>query len=283
MKSFFKTGKFKALLAVFLVLLGVMIYSASSHGFAGIPSQIVNFVTTPFQKIGSGIYSAADGFFSWIGGINYLWDENDELKKENDELKKSLIDYDNLKRENDHFREYLGIAKENPNMTFVSSFVIGRDSQDKYGSFTIDKGSRDGVSPGDPVITSQGLVGRVWEVSYSSSKVSTILDDSINVGVMVSSTRDTGIVNGDLSLAEKQMTKLMYLNRSSGAKEGDLLTTTGISGIYPKGLIVGKIKEIHTEVHGKSLYAIVEPVVSPASIKDVFVITSFDGEIDKNK
>lgn len=282
MRDYFKSGKFKALVAVCLVLVGFMIYAATSEGYAGVPSQIVNTILYPFQKVGSAISSAADDFFTWIGGINYLWDENEALKQENSELRQQMIDYEELQRQNQQYEQLLGIKENNQQITAMEpAFVIGRDAQDQYGSFTIDKGSAEGIAPGDPVITAEGLVGCVSEVSLHSARVSTTLDAGVNVGVMVSSTRDTGIVCGDLALAEDGLTKLMYLDRASEAKEGDQLITTGISGLFPKGLIVGTIQEIRTETHGKSLYAIVEPVESMTSVKDVFVITAFDGEIER--
>ena len=282
MRDFFKSKKFKALAAVCLVLVGFMIYAATSDGYAGVPGQILSTVAYPFQKIGAAVTSAADGLFTWIGGINYLWDENDRLTKENEELRQQMVDYEELQRQNAQYEALLGIKEQNQEiLSMEAAFVIGRDAYDRYGSFTIDKGSADGIAPGDPVITAEGLVGTVSEVTLHSAKVSTTLDISVNVGVMVSSTRDTGVICGDLSLSEEGLTKLMYLDRSSHAKEGDMLITTGVSGIFPKGLIVGTIREIHTESHGKSLYAVVEPVESMTAVKDVFVITSFEGELER--
>lgn len=280
MREYFKTGKFKILLVVCMLLLGFMIYAATSGGFAGVPSQIVNAILSPFRTVASAITDTADDFFTWLGGINYLWDENAALREENNKLQQQMIDYEEILRQNRQYEQLLGIKDSNPEITGMTpAFVIGRDARDRYSAFTIDKGSEDGISPGDPVITAEGLVGVVTEVSAHSARVSTTLDVTVNVGVMVNATRDTGIVCGDLKLAEDGLTKLMYLDRSSAAKPGDKLITTGISGIFPKGLIVGTIKEIHTESHGKTLYAIVEPAHSITAVKDVFVITSFDGEI----
>ena len=109
------------------------------------------------------------------------------------------------------------------------------------------------------------------------SRVITLHDPSLNVGAYVSRTRDTGIVVGAVDLAQDGQCKMTYLPRDSGAAIGDMILTSG-GNVFPKGLKIGTIKEIRQESHGVSLYAVIEPFASVADAKDVFVITSFEGQ-----
>ena len=127
------------------------------------------------------------------------------------------------------------------------------------------------------VITSDGLIGVIEEVGLTYSRVITLHDPSLNVGAYVSRTRDTGIVVGAVDLAQDGQCKMTYLPRDSGAAIGDMILTSG-GNVFPKGLKIGTIKEIRQESHGVSLYAVIEPFASVADAKDVFVITSFEGQ-----
>jgi rod shape-determining protein MreC len=99
--------------------------------------------------------------------------------------------------------DYLEIKDSNPDFDFEPAMVIGRDAADRFYSFTIDKGSNDGISKNDPVITNEGLVGIILDVGITHSKVLTILDSTVEVGAMDSITREIGITSGDLILSQQ--------------------------------------------------------------------------------
>lgn len=193
-------------------------------------------------------------------------------------MREQLVELEQYRAENQQYRQFLDIKQDNPDFVFESAMVIGRDPSDFFYSFTIDKGSADGISLYDPVITPDGLVGRISEVSISNSKVVTILNPGIDVGAFDTRTRDTGVIAGDLPLAEQGMCKMLYLPRGSSAAAGDIITTSGIGGVFPKGLIIGTIDDVQTEAHGISLYAKIKPTADIPMVQDVFVITSFKGQ-----
>ncbi|MEG1932313.1 MAG: rod shape-determining protein MreC, partial [Pygmaiobacter sp.] len=150
------------------------------------------------------------------------------------------------------------------------------DALEKYYSFTIDKGMRHGVEVKDCVISGEGIVGRVIEVGPNYAKVSTILDPSVSVGAIVSRTRDNGLIGGNAKLAMDKKCAMTLLARDTLAAKGDKITTTGLGGIFPKGLLVGTVEEILPETSGTSMYAVIEPITNIESIKMVMVITDFD-------
>ena len=204
--------------------------------------------------------------------------ENEELKKQLREANEKLIDYEQKKRENEQFRSFLGLKETNPDYEFEPATVIGRDSTNRFYSFTIDCGSIHGVEAADPVITADGLVGIVWEVGLTYSHVRTILDISVEAGVYDISTRDSGIVTGDISLSSEGLCKLKYLPKDSGIANGNLIVTSGIGGVFPKDLPVGTVKSIEVDASGLSLTAVIIPSADIENVTDVLVIKSFNGQ-----
>ena len=156
--------------------------------------------------------------------------------------------------------------------------VFGRIAADRFYSFTIDKGSSDGVAENDPVITQEGLVGIVQEVGITHAKVLTILDVMVEVGAINTATREIGATSGEMALAEQGLLRLSYLPRESNAKAGDLIATTGVGGLFPRELVVGTIKEIFPDSQGLSLYAVISPPADIRSVRDVLVIKHFEGQ-----
>ena len=185
---------------------------------------------------------------------------------------------ENYLRENEQLREYLEIKEEHNDFTFTSASVIGRDSAERFYSFTIDAGSETGIEKFDPVITSNGLVGLVSEVGKNYSKVLTILDVAVEVGAYDIRTRDIGATTGDIALAREGQLRLAMLPKECEVSQGDLIYTTGYGGIYPKDLAIGEVTAIHTDSSGMSMYAVIRPLADITNVKDVLVITAFEGQ-----
>ena len=273
MKDFIHTLRFKVFLVLALLLLGLMLYSASTGGFASAPSSVISAVTSPIQGIFRGIGSIFEGNPS----EKALKAENEKLKKENQELTSKIVDYNIMKEQNEEYKKYLGIKQENPDFEFEHAKVLGSDPNERFYGFTINKGTTNGVKPKDTVITPDGLVGFVKEVSPFSAKIATILDPSANAAVYSSQTRDSGVVGGTFELAEQGFTKLSYLTKESRVAIGDLIVTSGLYGIYPEGLVVGTVKELKPEKQGLTIYGVIEPKTDIRKVREVFVIKGFKG------
>lgn len=263
-----------------LVLIGVMIYSAVSGGFATIPETLAGIFVTPFQSFATSVSNGVSGFFGQLTGSGELQDRIEELEKENNELRNQMVDYDELKQTNDWYSEILGLHEENPEYTFASGRVIGREPSDYYGNFTISAGQNAGVSVNDPVVSTDGsLVGVVEEVGLTYAKVRTILDPSIKVASQISRTGDTAYTSGStVDEARANRLRMTTLERSSGAAVGDYVITSGIGGVYPKGLLIGSVQEIANATDGMTLDANVDLFAEIYDLKQVMVITYFAGQ-----
>lgn len=277
MGDFLKSKRFKILLAVLILLLFFMLRAAWTGGLSPLLSQVAGVIVTPVQKFSSSISNAVSGYFERFTSADELAAENESLHAENNKLREQLVEFEKYKQENGSLKRYLDIKEKHPDFELEPAAVVARDPNDRFGSFTIDKGSIDGVSLYDAVISPDGLVGRVKEVGLNYAKVLTILDVAVNAGAYDIRTRDIGIVTGAIDLAGEGQCKLTYLPRESGAAAGDIVATTG-GGIFPKDLIIGKITQVKTEAGGISLYAVVEPAADIRTLTDVMVIKDYNGQ-----
>ncbi len=280
LKKFIKNFLTRFLAVMSLVLIGVMIYSATTGGIATIPETLSGIFVTPVQSLFTGISDGVSDFFSQFGGGDELREENERLKEELAELRQQMVDYDELKETNGWYSEILGLHEENPEYTFASGRVIGRDPSDFYGNFTISSGSNADISVNDPVVSTDGsLVGVVEEVGLTYAKVRTILDPSTKVASQISRTGDMAYTAGStVEMSRSNRLRLTALERSSGASEGDYLVTSGIGGVYPSGLLIGSVNKIENATDGMTLKGEVELFADILDLKQVMVITYFDGQ-----
>ena len=280
MQEFFHSTKAKILLAVLVLLGAFMLRAIWTGGFSPMASQLLGAVATPFQRAAADVSGGIDGFFDRFVRASQTAEENEQLKAEIAKLNKQLVELEELREENRRLETLVDIQAEHEDMEMVPAALIGRDYNSRFGSFTIDKGSHHGISPRDPVISEEGLVGIVSEVGLTHSKVITSLDVSLNVGAMDNRVRETGIVTGNMELAGEGKCLMNYLSRESGAFAGDLVITSGSDsrGLFPEGLVIGTITEVQAESSGLSLYAVVEPAAPIYELRDVFVITEFLGQ-----
>ena len=279
MGDFFKSRKFKVLIALFIMLIALMLRASWTGGLSPAIERVAGAVVAPFQKLSSTISDGVSGFFRRYARADEVAQENEALRSEINELRAQLVNYEEYKHENEELRKYLDIEykEEHPDFEMTPAAVVARDPDSRFYSFTIDKGSLDGVAPYDPVVCADGLVGRVKEVGLTYSKVITILDVEIDVGAYDARTRDIGIVNGSVALAADGRCIMNYLPRESGAAQRDLVVTSG-GNLYPKGLVIGKIARLDNAPGNISLYAEIEPTADIRNLTDVMVITSFNGQ-----
>jgi rod shape-determining protein MreC len=224
-------------------------------------------------KISQGV----EDFFSSFTEGNEALIRNSELESEMAELRAQITDYEKLKKENEFYKNYLEIKENNPDFKFTEATLIFKEEKDPFKSFTLNKGSVHGVEKYDPVITEAGLVGYISQVGLSTSKVTTILHPDITLGALDNRTSDSGVLYGDVSTAEEGLTGLYNLSRSCNVSVGDYIVTSG-EGIFPKGLNIGTVRSIGSEKYNTSIFATVEPFVDFGSLRDVMIITEFEGQ-----
>ena len=276
MKDFYDTWKFKILVGIAVFLAAIMAYAGANGRLTAAPQEILSVAVAPFQRAAAAVSNGVSSLWEKYTNIDAILEENEKLTTENAELRGQMVDYDKLKAENEAYKALTNIQEQHPEMSYVSSFVIGRDPLDSFYGFTLDKGSLDGVEANDAITSDEGyLLGVVTEVDLTSCKVMTILHPSFNAAGVVSRTRDNGIITGSADYAAEGLCILSNLSRSTLTKADDQVITTGLGGVFPPDVLVGVVQELVPEASGKSTIAVLKPGADPRTVKHVFIITNY--------
>lgn len=278
MKDFFQSWKFKVIICIFALVFGFMIYAAVAGGNIIFPQSILETVTQPFSSTATSISDWVERTLDTFVNARKYREENIILRETLNDLYEQIRDKEEIDEENEKLREMLDIAQRNPDYEWSAPCsVIARNANDIYGGFTIDKGSDDGIELHDPVFTSIGLVGVVTEISSNYSIVTTILSTDVTVGALSSESNTVGIIENNVKYSVDGYCLMSYINKSSNLEIDEAVVTSGGS-VFPSGLLIGTVKEIHSDSNGLTLHAIIEPAENVFAVTDVFVITSFEGQ-----
>ena len=277
MRFFFRSRQFKIIAAVFAALIVIAAVTAAVGGRMSPGANIFGTVTAPFRSLASKISGGISSFVEVYTEGEKLNIKNAELETEISELRKKLADYEQAVSENEFYKNYLDIKDANPSFKFMAATLISRDKEDPYKGFIINKGSVNGVSAHDPVITNEGLVGSIGEEGLTTSKVVTVLSAELTAGALDNRTSDSGVLSGSAELASEGLTKFYNLSRSCNIAVGDYVVTSG-EGIFPKGLLIGTVQTIGSDKYNTSIYANVKPFADIDGIRGVMVITEFEGQ-----
>ena len=233
-------------------------------------------IVSPVQ----GAVSETGGFFSdigtYFGSVKALYAENERLKNENTNLQKQISDMKGLNDENEELRRMIKLAESETRIDMVAASVVAKDPTNWFSTFTINKGADDGIEINQPIVNSnRELVGQVSRVGGNWAEVITILDPQSSVGALIKRSKEIGIIEGSSDLRYDGRCRLGYIARDTDVKQGDFVETSGLGGIFPKGLVIGVITEVYDENATMSKAAIVEPVTDIAKLNEVFVIMDY--------
>jgi len=229
--------------------------------------QLIVQITAPFQRFITHTVNITEKF--WLGYFQLVnvRHENRQLKKEVDALRMETIRYREQLSTHQRLQELLQF-KHTIDRPVLAAQVIGLDPTGWFKSIIIDKGKRAGLKLNMPVVNACGVVGRIVSVSSTYAKVLLIIDQNSAVDCLVQRSRDRGMVKGE----SIDNCKLDYVVKSSDVAIGDMVVTSGLGGIFPKGLPVGRISDV-TEVSGDLFKDIVvKPVVDFSKLEEVLVI-----------
>ena len=277
MRFFLRSKRFKMICGVVACLIIVSIIVRIIGGTISPQASIIGSITKPIRSFATYISNSINDVNMRLNNGKELMQKNDELQKRVDELSSQVVDYDNLKKENEFLKGFLEIKEENKDFNFVDATLISRDMGDSGYMFTINKGSVNGISANDPVITSSGLVGYVSEVGTNYSKVTTLLSNKIKVGCLDYRTSDVGIVSGSPKLSKNGQSYFYNLPRSCSVALNDIIVTAG-GGIFPEGIVVGTISHLSSDENQTSITATIDCSADIINVKDVMVITYFEGQ-----
>lgn len=277
MKDFFRNNG--PLILVIAVLLAA-ITAVGSYVFQGAPSPLGNVlgvVTTPIRNGLSSLVGWAEGVYNYSFQYDDLLAENERLKTELADLQSKEREADADRKENERFRELLGLTQRRRDLKLESARITARGSSNWASTLTLDKGTSQDVSAGDCVMDAAGnLVGIIDETGTNWSTMITVVDANLEMGALVARTESTAILEGDFSLMAEGKLKLTYLPENTELITGDLVLTSSMGGNYPSGLVGGTIESIHTDASGMSRYAVIAPAADLGSLVQVFIIKDFD-------
>ena len=273
----------KYLLFVWTLMCTVtMLMTFSTDIFNKPLNTVVGYLIVPFQK---GI-SSVGGWFSTraeeLKDIRALKEENEALKKqvaeliaENIELQQGKYELNQLQALYEMDEQYSGYEK-------TGARIIARDAGNWYHSFTIDKGSNDGIEVDMNVMADGGLVGRVYSVGPNWAKVVSIINDNTNVSGKILATGDNLIVSGDLELMQKNLISFSQLLDSDGVvTNGDKIVTSDISDKYLPGILIGYINEINIDSNKLTKSGTVTPAVDFEHLSEVLVIMQLKQTVEE--
>lgn len=250
----------------------IVIFSNNDNGNLSFFETVANNLVMPIQNGITYIKNKISGNSTFFQDISNLKAENEQLKEENSSLEKQLRELENIKSENETLKEYLDLTEKYGEYKTIPAYIINKDISNYAKTIVINIGSNDGVEENMTVIGDEGLVGHVISVTESTAKVQTIIDTSSSVSASMSTTKEAIVCKG--TLEEKSALKAMYIPTESNIIQGDSIETSGLGGIYPKGIHVGTVKKVVTSQNIIDRYAIIETAVDFDKLDSVLVITN---------
>lgn len=278
MRNFLKSTSFKILLTTAVVLLACIVAGATLTSGT---SPLTAAVGTVFAPLENGCAYIAEKFRDFSGGFiaaDSYKDRVAELEQQVAAYQSKLVDYEKLQKQVESYEKFLGVKEKNPDFQFAAGTVIGRDAADVFGAFTLNCGSSDGVSVYDPVISGEYLIGLVSEVTPTTCTVLSIYDPKVNAAAYEIRTGETGYTETTAKLGVQGQVKLTGLSRQTAVAAGGIVCTSGVGGVYPRGLIIGTVASVAQEEGDISYYALITPEVAVSDVQDAFVITDFEGQ-----
>lgn len=249
------------------LLLHVVLISAQVSTASGLPVlQVVTFGSfAEVQRATATVVDGIRGFWAGYVGLQDVQRENSALKQENEALQIRLQQERAQAQRTDNLRQLLEL-RERARLDTTAAEVIAA-STTEFRTITIDKGSGDGLTPDMAVISPAGVVGRVILPSGRAAKVQLLIDGNAAAGALVERTRVQGVVQGvgDGSL------RMEYVPGTADVRPGDLVVTSGIDGIYPKGFVIGTIEQVDRGTGGYHQIT-VRPAVDFSRLEEVLIV-----------
>jgi rod shape-determining protein MreC len=253
------------------LVLTTVYYREGTNGPLHTTRSAVLAISSPFATAGTVITSPFRAVADWVSGRTVSATDYAALVKQNTELKDRLATLEEANLENQRIQALVQFSKA-ANLASVGARVIGRPTDSWEGTILVDRGTRDGVKVGAPVIASGGLVGQVVDVSAIDAKVRLVTDISSGVAVIVQRTRAAGVVRGSVSGA----LTLDFVDKSQPPIKGDVIITSGLGGVYPKGLVVGDVTAVSNTPSDLFPQVTVVSRVPIDKIEEVLVLKSTD-------
>jgi rod shape-determining protein MreC len=234
--------------------------------------QVVLFSVSPFIKVTAALLQGTRKLWRDYVDLRHLRQENKDLQGEVAVLQRRIDQLEEQSLETQRLQRLLAM-RETTQAGFLTARVVGKDATNWFKTILLDRGSQDGVRRNQPVLAPDGLVGRVVEVTPASAKVQLLTDPVSSVGGLVQRTRVTGIVSGNLGSGAR----VRYLPLLADVVVGDEVVTSGMGGVFPKGIPVGRITAVERRSGALFQEASLQPLVDLGRLEEVMILTTLDG------
>ena len=251
------------LLAINIIFLSVASRRYSSYGIG----RVAIFFTAPFQEAVTDSIRFVKNIWRYYFFLVSVAKENDDIKKSLSLAREENNRYKELILSNDRLRKLLNFQKTMPH-SVVAAEVVGKDPSPWYKTIVINKGKADGLIKGLPVVAPDGITGQVIDVSYQHSKVLLIIDQNSAVDALVQRTRARGIIKGESA----GQCLFKYVLRKHDVKVDDTVVSSGLDGVFPKGLLIGHVSGVIRRSSGIFQEVTVLPYVDFEKLEEVLVV-----------
>lgn len=231
-------------------------------------------VMTPFDFVFSGMANILRHGGDFTRDVATVFQENQALRAENQELRQVVFQLTEKAAENERLQAMLDFRGKSVTFQLKAATVIARDPGTFSYSILINRGTQDGLRVNMPVVSTQGLVGHVMEAYGGTAKVRLLLDNGSSASAMIQrpQSRAVGVVEGNP--AQLSSLRMKNLTRDGDVIKGDRIMTSGLGGIYPKGLLIGEVVDVLDDDGGLMKHALIRPAVDFSRIEEIFVITA---------
>ena len=265
-----KTGIIGSVVTIVLLIILVFISNLNLNKFSYIENAFGKLVM-PIQSGITYLKQKLNGNDNYFATMDYLKQENEALKQKNEELEEVLRNLEIIQAENSTLKEYLSLTEQYKSYKSIPAYVINKDISNYSSIFIINAGSSSGIKENMTVIAAEGLVGHVISVTNDTAKVQTLVDSSNVVSATLENSKDNVICRGTLTGNELKTT---YISPNTVLIEGEKLYTSGMGGIYPKGIYIGIIKKINETKNITNRSFITEAAVDFENLETVLVISN---------
>ena len=259
----------RLLVLVSVLLVCLVLLTLQTRGYGASAGEAVAFITTPIQKAIAAVPRAAVGVWSVYVDWKGVRTENRRLREENRRLRVEALWVTEAADENRRLRRLLDLRNRLPVAT-LSGEVIAREWGGWVRSLTVNRGRGDDVKRLTAVVSPDGLVGRIVEVRSGASIVQVLTDPSSTVGAHSVRTRTPGIVEGE----PRGTIRFKYMARDgAGLAIDDVIVTSGLGGVFPRGVPIGRVRAIDDRGSALFHYALLAPIVDFARVDEVLLVT----------
>ena len=262
-------GVLGIILTIIILIILVVLTNIQNNQLSYI-ENLANKVVMPIQNGLTYLKNKVNGNNAFFANVNNLKQENEKLQNKNKELEEKLRELESIKAENESLKQDLNLTEKYSDYATIPADVINRDISNYSKNIVINVGSDQGVKEGMTVIAAEGLVGHIISVTTSTAKVQTIIDSSSSTSSLISTSRDSIVCKGILN--DDNQLKAMYIPTDATVSQGDTIETSGLGGIYQKGIYIGTVSKVENTTDLTNRYALVSVAVNFKKLETVLVI-----------